>query len=457
MSQPQFKMNTNTEQIEVSWDDHSVQFDATESTGTNQTLTIHTLQRMLMIQGNTIHVRWNRAPSRTLLHLVYDTLATVPNVTVNPSKAEALDAYAAPITGESEATVVPQSDSVINNAHVNPPQRSMADLIWKIQSFDELVSLTPNDVMINHVWALRTMLRFPKAHYDTEHASIAEELIQRVSHLEPKAFVRSYALGDQSPVPLLMWFRSNEETVLTMLQEYMHLCHPCCRVWHWQLVPTDVTISSVQKGFAAAHIFPSFNGLFSALIPSPAKPPSFVSVEIAANRLVGDPLRLLVYTLYDNGSGVMWLDDDMFFFVMEEDNDIDNHHHLPPARAPLNASELPRWVAQLLKDAMPTGHLVDDSINVFLNLFLGSDPTASMQLLRHINWAMLPLYWTPTFVKDTPIQVRESDSHSAQRKLIDVMGQNETAETKCDALSILQSFTGVSRKRPLPTTPSPEP
>jgi hypothetical protein len=452
---PQYTTNANTGQIQVLWANHSVQFDG-ESPGNDQMLTVTILQHMLTMHGNIVHVRWNRAPSRTVLHLVYDTLATVPDINVNPSKAEALDAYAAPHTGgDSDVMVVTQPDSIVSTLHANQPPRpmeSLNDLVWRIHSIDELVLLTPNDVMINHVWALRTMLGFPEARFDAEHVYIASELVRLVANIEPKAFIRSYALGEASAVPLLMWFRSNEETVLSILQEYMHLCHPCCRVWHWQLVPTDMTVSLVQKGFSSANILPSFNGIFSSIVHPPTKPPSFASIEIAANRLIGDPLRLLTYMIYDNASGVMWLDEEVFFFVMEDDSDIDDHHHLPPVRAPMNANELPRWVSQLLEDVVPQSHRIDDSLNLFLNLFIGSNPTASTQLLRRINWAMLPLYWTPVFLKSIPRRVRDSESLTSQHKLIELMGQDATPETKRDALFVIQSITGCSRKRPFPVT-----
>ena len=436
--------NPQTGQIDVTWDQYAVSFD--EHVGP---LTVETLHRMLMPRGSTVHVRWNRSPSRAALHLIYDTLATVPNISINPSKAEALDAHYHWVTPTTTTTTIHQQQQEEDV----PPTTSIigtTGTVWHVDSLDDLTTGNYGGLMFNHVWAFRTMLHFPIEPYNRKHIQIANDLARMVGDMEPMAIVRSYSVASEPPVPLLLWFRMDEDQVLVMLQEYMHLCHPECRMWHWQLVPSDATLSFVAKGFAAAGIFPSLDQLFAAIVHPPAKLPPFAELETLSDRLRKDPARRLMFTLYDNGACVMWLCGQVFFYTRNHPDTADSDQPIEPVHVPTTLSELPPWVPQLLRDTVTVADKMEDQINMYLQLFIGASPSPTTEFLRKINWATLPLYWTPLFLKDVSVHVKKSQSREAQHRLVEILGQDETEETRNEAIAVIQSFTGTTVcKRPL--------
>ena len=420
--------NPQTHQIDVTWDRHTVSFDDGTTGPPPILLTVETLQRMLTFHGSTVHVRWNRAPSRAALHLIYDTLATVPHLTPNPSKAEAFDAY-----GPAEAPP----------RHEAPPHGTN-ETVWHVESLHELTAGNYGGLMFNHVWALRAMLHFPVELYQQKHIQIANDLARMVANIEPMAIVRSYSLANETPVPLLLWFRLDENQVFRMLQEYMHLCHPECRMWHWQLVPSGITPSFVANAFAAANILPSLHQMFTTLLHPPAKLPPFAVLESLAERLAKDPTHHLQFTLYENGAGVMWIHDQVFFYTRDEEDD-DAKRVIERVHVPTTIEELPPWVPRLFKASTdPATQKIEDHINIYLQLFIGANPSRTKEFLRQINWATLPLFWTPIFLKDPSLDVRKSDSREAQNRLVELLGPDQTEDTRNEALDVIRVFTGVA-------------
>jgi hypothetical protein len=144
------------------------------------------------------------------------------------------------------------------------------------------------------------------------------------------------------------------------------------------------------------------------------------------------------------------LDKQAFFYTMDS-NAEDHDQPVQPVHAPANIEELPPWVPQLLTDTIPPtapmAHKLDDQINMYLQLFIGANPSPTIQFLRRINWATLPLYWTPIFLEKLPVRVRNAESREAQHRLVEVFGHAESEEVRNDAVNVIRTFTGTKRLR----------
>ena len=444
------RLDALKKQICVSWSDGSLSFDA-GGTPEAPILTVDIVKKCLLFVGRVVHIRWCHVPSVSALHLIYDTLATISDIRVMPPKSEALDAYNH-ISSPPDPPPAPVDIGVVavpsKIHHSADPSR-----VFRVQSLDELLILEPDAVTINHVWAIRKTLGFPADNYDRKHSHIANNLMRWVMKIEPTPITcQLYAVGDGPPTPLLVWLRSYEDQVLGMLQEYLHLCHPeegNARVWHWLLIPSDTPPLLCSMKFAAADIFPTWNNLFRVIVPD-KDAPSFACLESAANRVVYDPIRCLMQTLYSNGSAVMWFGDQAFFYVQTEPvAGTKSEHQLPLVRVPEHVDELPPWVSQLMKEIARVDNpdSIDHNIDLYLDHFHSLQSTnRGLAFVRRINWALLPIHWSPVFMQHMRVRVSVNDSIKAQKHLVDSMGPNESQETKDEALSIIQSFTATKKR-----------
>lgn len=413
-------------------------------------LTVDIVSKCLFIDGRVVHIRWCHVPSVSALHLIYDTLATVSDISVKPPKSEALDAYKH-MAGAGTVALLPEPKTL---HHTADPSR-----VFRVQSLDELTILEPDAVTINHVWAIRKALGFPVDEYDQKHIQIAHNLMRWVMKIEPLPVTcQLYGVGDGPPTPLLVWLRSYEDQVLGMLQEYLHLCHPeegNARVWHWLLIPSDTPAHLCSMKFAAAEIFPTWDHMFKVIVPD-KDTPLFTCLEAEANRLVYDPMRCLMQTLYSNGSAVMWFGNQAFFYVQKDPvAGTQSEQQLPLVRVPEHVDELPPWVSRLMKEIarVENPDSVDRNIDLYLDHFHSLQlKSRALAFVRRINWALLPLQWNPVFVKNMSMRVSVNDSIQAQKHLIESMGVNESCETKEEALSIVQSFTATKKRTRQPST-----
>jgi hypothetical protein len=191
--------------------------------------------------------------------------------------------------------------------------------------------------------------------------------------------------------------------------------------------------------------------MFNVVVPD-KETPSFTCLETAANRLVYDPIRCLMQTMYSNGSAVMWFGNQVFFYV-QESRPVENQ--LPLVRVPANVDELPPWVSVLMKEIarVENPDSIDSNLDSYLEWFQNlQSNNRALAFVRRINWALLPLSWSPVFIQNMRVRITVSDSINAQRHLVDSMSCNEPVQIKEQALSIIQSFTATNKRIHRPTT-----
>ena len=71
-------------------------------------------------------------------------------------------------------------------------------------------------MIINHVWVICEVLRFPKSYFERHHAVIGTDLLERCANINPHAIVMAY-FKDGLTVPLLTWISSHENRIVAIL------------------------------------------------------------------------------------------------------------------------------------------------------------------------------------------------------------------------------------------------
>lgn len=100
------------------------------------------------------------------------------------------------------------------------------------------------------------LCRFPVDQLTLCHASLSLDMRERFADQSPEAVVRLYRVGETT-APLLLWHRAAQNSVVSLVQEYLHLLSstvhvrallspyahiPEVRVWHFCLIPRGLTV-----------------------------------------------------------------------------------------------------------------------------------------------------------------------------------------------------------------------
>lgn len=226
-------------------------------------------------------------------------------------------------------------------------------------------------------------------------------------------------------------------------------------VWHWQLLPHDSNLPLIAKNFEVNEVLPNWNALYHFSLPTASSSSSlkvrtipYCKIESYGHREATDRNRNHMHTTYEDGRTALWLGDNVFFCV-EEADPIWVH-------PPTNTKELPPWVLQLLTRLLCHGQATDpvdetdpyvqparveENVNAYLRIFSRPSTLRGLDVLRRINWGILPLYWKPIFFKDVDRRVSVRTAYEAQAQLISSLGlgQTETEET----LQLLNQLTLV--------------
>ena len=255
--------------------------------------------------------------------------------------------------------------------------------------------------------------------------------------------------------------RGFQPRVTALLQEYLHLVYfhvPQVRVWHFCLIPSETAIHLVAQRFRRANVLPCWTGLFESVLPvvggvRPEGVP-FETLESQAGRLIQDPQRHHMCSSEDPGPAVMWFGREAFFYVIEQRGSSVFTNSRPPRRH----TDLPGWVMDLLAERVGgarTAAQLQRGVDEYLSLVVDADTSSLMRFLRCINWAALPLYWEPRYLKNVPFRVPVRESRNAHARLtqnILVIRRGSGPETdedktlRSEAVAWLADITGIQRE-----------
>jgi hypothetical protein len=128
------------------------------------------------------------------------------------------------------------------------------------------------------------------------------------------------------------------------------------------------------------------------------------------------------------------------------------------ATLPLNHCQLPPWVLPVLLNHY-TGAISRRELAIHVNCYLSyfrESSSHAMELLRRVNWGLLPLIWQPAVLVDAPVSVSPEESTRAQSRFIhnivtqianEVGDDNKSEHWTCvqrEALKLLEFATGSS-------------
>lgn len=280
---------------------------------------------------------------------------------------------------------------------------------------------------------------------------------ERLAKCHPEPTIHGYVMNGHA-VPLLVWLRAYEGVVTALIQEYLHVVFhmfPECRVWHWTLLSTHFPPTLVGRRFRTTEMYPSFHSIRHAVCGDGVDPVTFADLEVQSGRLLGDPDRIHMDTVYgDTGVTALWLGDEVFFYVADADTDVFN------VRLPHSHRDLPPWVVPLLQEHAPrplAGPILIRNVDAYLeNLAAHARASDAVALLRRVNWGQLPLLWRPMRLRGTTtsLTVTVVESRAAQRRLIANMGRDlddafddaraEKQTILDETLTLLGYLTGVS-------------
>jgi len=379
-----------------------------------------------------VHVACSAVPRRITLLYLYDTLTGL-GLTLRPTRADAVAAWDELRQDASSdvGALVPIGPRESGASGARP-------IVLGDDGFDPLLVVGDESVFVNHVWVLCTALGFPRAQFETLHANLAAELSESVSKLpHPQCFVHAYRHRRQS-LPLLLWYRINEEEVICMLQEFLHLRYrhiPGIGVWHWQILPSHANVNLVGLAFMRRGLYPSWTALQRYAGVGERSPISAATALAHAGRTDADGTA---YTEYERGVLAFWIGDEVFFAVSCE-RPLSGGGR-PTLRLPDTHRELPAWVVPLLQSAAPAKleeFGVAAEIDRYLREFAALNAAPSVRLLR-------PLVWKPLFLKAVPYRTTAAESVEAQARLVKgATAVWDDPETVAEAIETLYDLTGA--------------
>ena len=435
--------------VRLTWQSCEAEFDTTVPG-----VDVKSIENMLVVGEDGLHMRWSRCPTRAAVLHVYDCLCACGIHDVQPTKTEALLGWD---EMHPSTALVPISDGSIKEWGVP----SMGDVLSLGDSFEDLLDQA-HDVYVNHVWMMCEGLKFPVPEFEKAHLHIASELFHRCTNevalrpngdptgfVQPHVFVRSYRCKGVI-APLLVWYQTgdgyptmscvciHEHEVKCMLQEFLHVRYPhvpSATVWYWQLLPYYTNLETVGRHFDLAELLPSLRQLMRLVLGG--REPNRMGSE-RVERL-GQRLYNQLSTDHGNGRHTLWLGTDAFFYVEQQsDNALIN------VRLPATHKELPPWVLSLLMDM---GHTKDPfalekTVDHYLRQ-LEATGSRAVRLLRCINWAAVPLVWKPLFMHDAVSTVSNCEAQASQARLIKAAAPSwEEAEVVSESIDLLHRITG---------------
>lgn len=189
-------------------------------------------------------------------------------------------------------------------------------------------------------------------------------------------------------------------------------------MWHWQLLPRDVNLLTVGRGFHRAGLLPSLRELVLHTVPTRAGPLGqgervAQAVEALAQREricgVSTDAPAPLWSGYAGGVGILWLGQEAFLFVDDAPDG------LTGARVPRGQHELAPWILPAIADTCTTDlFTVQRQADRFLEDFGSRKGTPGQQILRGINWANIPLVWHPLFLTEARPTHTLADCEEAQ-------------------------------------------
>lgn len=395
-----------------------------------------------------VQVLWSLIPKRPYIHYLYDCLVA-HGVPVTPSKNEAITAWG---DLQSNATGTPSSRSgalVTTTTDAGDALPVGASPAVRVGDLSELLAPDESAGTFNHLWCLRDLLGFPHHMLEMQHAAISTDMVDRIGKFSPQPRICTYQINGSSSAPLLVWFRVHEHRVTALLQEYMHLCYPNVRetrVWTWLMIPRGMNVDVVSDRFASYRILPSIRGLLHYGLSDATRHRTIKlnlpELETWAGRLGQDPERRHMHTVYQHGATALWLGDDVFFCVEGAD--------IMDISLPHSVDQLPPWVLPFIqREEQGDLSFLPRNINSYLGLFDSEKATDAVNLLRRVNWGVLPLHWQPIFLRSLPICVTEEESREAHVRLLKTVAPDkvyEDAEVLAQATKILHDICGLRER-----------
>ena len=204
-------------------------------------------------------------------------------------------------------------------------------------------------------------------------------------------------------------------------------------------------------------LLPTFKGLQMFVLGVMSDDIPYEELEKAGHRLNKDPTRRYMDTVYYTGGhgtpklglsalcpgltcvfSCHWFGTEVFFYVCasNQGRSVDAMD-IVGAKLPSESRELPPWVLSVLHEnsrGLSRGDVVRN-VNQYLSTFPKHGGRA-LQILRTVNWAILPLLWKPYWFVDKQIHVSIADSAAAQTRTITYLTQHAAAMEGCDALDL---------------------
>ena len=243
---------------------------------------------------------------------------------------------------------------------------------------------------------------------------------------------------------MLLWYRAEEQTVLALLQEYVHVRFPdipAVRIWHWSLLSDTCNMENMACNFEESGILVSLQLLLK-----------YAAVRARRCKLNPERMRRWAQLKKDqfyseSGVGLITMaigSENLFFLKVSSDS-----NGVATAHPPANHSELPSWVVRFLAEMSGDvdEQAICHNIDQFLERWNGcGDDREAILLLRSINWSALPLVWKPLFMHDVHVCVTRSEARAAHRNLIAEAnsGDAKSEEVVATAFYMLHTITGVA-------------
>ena len=202
------------------------------------------------------------------------------------------------------------------------------------------------------------------------------------------------------------------------------------------MLPYHANLDHIGRNFDAEDILPSLRKLiqYTAAVRRPVEL-NHERVALRGRRSGRD-----LSTQYGQGRSALWVGMDVFFYVEDETTET-----VTNVRVPTTHTELPPWVLDLLQEANRGLEIFAIQRNVDSYLQRMKTPSSrSIGLLSTINWAAVPLVWTPMFMRDTESTVTCEEATTAQIRLIKGLAPSgEEPEVVAEAIEILHRVTGL--------------
>lgn len=114
---------------------------------------------------------------------------------------------------------------------------------------------------------------------------------------------------------------------------------------------------------------------------------------------------------------------------------------------PVTHRQLPHWVVPLLEEQLESAsdcERLTKNIDAYLAMFQAATVSPAVQFLRRINWASLPLYWQPAYLRNLPIRISQRESTEAQQRLMkNASHPDDSPSVLSEASALLAQITGL--------------